>query len=97
MPIYEYQCETCGIRFERWQSITDDPLKMCPECAGPVHRLIQPVGIIFKGSGFYVTDHRKSTSPSSTKHPSKETPDSEKKASPTNGDTDEPKRNEAAE
>jgi putative FmdB family regulatory protein len=58
MPLYDYECETCGIRFERKQRITDQPLKLCPECSGPVHRLIQPVGIIFKGSGFYCTDHR---------------------------------------
>jgi putative FmdB family regulatory protein len=58
MPLYDYECETCGIRFERKQRITDQPLRFCPECSGPVHRLIQPVGIIFKGSGFYCTDHR---------------------------------------
>jgi len=44
--------------FERRQSITDEPLHDCPECEGHVHRVIQPVGVIFKGSGFYVTDNR---------------------------------------
>lgn len=58
MPLYEYECETCGIRFERKQRMTDAPLCTCPECSGPVHRIIQPVGIVFKGSGFYCTDHR---------------------------------------
>ncbi len=58
MPIYEYECDACGIRFERVQRITEDPLKTCPDCGGHVHRVLQPVGIIFKGSGFYVTDHR---------------------------------------
>lgn len=62
MPTYEYACETCGIRFERWQRITDDALKTCPECEGPVHRVPYPVGIVFKGSGFYCTDHRSSSS-----------------------------------
>ncbi len=66
MPIYEYECDTCGIRFERVQRITDEPLATCPECDGHVHRVLQPVGIIFKGSGFYVTDHR---APSSTAVP----------------------------
>lgn len=61
MPIYEYECDVCGIRFERLQRITEDPLKACPECTGHVHRVLQPVGIIFKGSGFYVTDHRASS------------------------------------
>ncbi|RLC57215.1 MAG: zinc ribbon domain-containing protein [Chloroflexota bacterium] len=58
MPIYVYQCDTCGMTFERRQSITDEPLHDCPECEGHVHRVIQPVGVIFKGSGFYVTDNR---------------------------------------
>jgi putative FmdB family regulatory protein len=58
MPLYEYQCDACGVRFERVQRVTDDPARVCPECGGQVHRLFQPVGIIFKGSGFYVTDNR---------------------------------------
>jgi putative FmdB family regulatory protein len=58
MPIYEYECQTCGHRFERMQHFTDEPEKVCPSCAGPVQRVIQPVGIIFKGSGFYITDNR---------------------------------------
>ena len=65
MPIYEYQCDTCGLRFERRQHMNDKPLKDCPECDGHVHRVVQPVGVIFKGSGFYITDSRhKSTLPS---------------------------------
>ena len=64
VPIYEYQCDTCGLRFERRQRMSDEPLKDCPECDGHVHRVIQPVGVIFKGSGFYITDSRhKSTLP----------------------------------
>lgn len=70
MPIYEYECDGCGIRFERVQRITDDPLKTCPDCGGHVHRVLQPVGIIFKGSGFYVTDHR-ATSPTAVPGESK--------------------------
>jgi len=62
MPIYEYQCKECGVRFERFQRFSEEPLKVCPECGGTVYRLLQPVGIIFKGSGFYVTDHRASSS-----------------------------------
>ena len=62
MPLYEYQCQECGLRFERRQTFSEDPVKTCPECAGPVVRLIQPAGIIFKGSGFYVTDHRSKSS-----------------------------------
>jgi len=58
MPLYEYQCQECGLRFERRQHFNDKPVTVCPDCQGPVVRLIQPAGIIFKGSGFYVTDNR---------------------------------------
>ena len=74
MPLYEYQCQACGVRFERRQHINDEPVKVCPECGGEVHRLIQPVGIIFKGSGFYVTDNRAKSStavPGNAKKPPK--------------------------
>ena len=66
MPLYEYQCDECGVRFERVQSFHDAPLEECPECNGHVHRLIGPVGVVFKGPGFYVTDAKKKAS-SSTK------------------------------
>lgn len=61
MPIYAYRCENCGVQFERQQSFSDDPLLDCPECEEPaLRKLIQPVGVVFKGSGFYVTDNRSS-------------------------------------
>ncbi|MFQ5459372.1 MAG: FmdB family zinc ribbon protein [Anaerolineae bacterium] len=59
MPMYQYACDTCGLDFERAQSFHDDPLTECPECGGPVRRVIAPVGIIFKGSGWYITDSRR--------------------------------------
>ena len=62
MPIYVYQCDTCGLTFEHRQRMADDPLVDCPECDGRLHRVIQPVGIVFKGSGFYVTDNRSKSS-----------------------------------
>jgi len=59
MPTYEYACNDCGHRFERFQSITEEPVETCPECNGSVKRLISGgAGIIFKGSGFYITDYR---------------------------------------
>ncbi|MBU0573433.1 MAG: FmdB family zinc ribbon protein [Candidatus Margulisiibacteriota bacterium] len=64
MPLYEYKCKDCGHVFEIKQSIKEDPLRFCPECKGDIERLISPAGIIFKGSGFYVTDSRKKTAPS---------------------------------
>lgn len=57
MPIYEYECKSCGVRFERKQSMSDEPVSICPECGGPVRKLFFPAGIIFKGSGFYKTDN----------------------------------------
>jgi putative FmdB family regulatory protein len=59
MPLYEYQCQPHHHRFEARQGINDEPLQTCPECGGPVRRVIHPVGIVFKGSGFYATDSRK--------------------------------------
>ncbi len=59
MPVYTYRCENCGIQFERHQSFTDAPLKTCPECRKKaIKKVITPTRIIFKGSGFYATDHK---------------------------------------
>lgn len=59
MPVYAYRCESCGVQFERHQSFNDSPLKRCPECnKNSLHKVIGPVGIVFKGSGFYATDNR---------------------------------------
>lgn len=60
MPMYDYQCDQCGYRFEARQSFHDDPLTECPKCSGAIHRVIHSAGIIFKGSGWFVTDNRKS-------------------------------------
>lgn len=63
MPTYEYECIECSHRFEAFQKITEKPLNDCPECAGRVRRLISSgCGLIFKGSGFYITDYKKSSS-----------------------------------
>lgn len=59
MPTYDYQCSKCGDVFEAFQRMTDAPLEACPQCGGPVKRLIGPgAGFIFRGSGFYITDYR---------------------------------------
>jgi putative FmdB family regulatory protein len=59
MPVYAYRCDSCGIQFERQQSFHDAPLKTCPECRQKsVKRIITPAKVIFKGSGFYATDHK---------------------------------------
>jgi len=60
MPTYEYECKSCSHNFEAFQSMSDQPLKDCPECGKEVRRLIfGGAGVIFKGSGFYVTDKSK--------------------------------------
>ncbi len=61
MPRYDYACHECGHRFEAVHSITDDPLSVCPECGGALRRVIGPVGVAFKGSGFYRTDSRQAS------------------------------------
>jgi len=59
MPTYVYECERCGHRFEVLQGITEQPRQRCPECRGKVRRLLTPGGgLIFRGSGFYVTDYK---------------------------------------
>lgn len=63
MPTYEYECKSCGKTFEAFQSMSDAPLSSCPACGKSVRRLIGGgTGIIFKGSGFYVNDSKKSCS-----------------------------------
>ncbi|MDR0289683.1 MAG: zinc ribbon domain-containing protein [Treponema sp.] len=80
MPTYEYECKECGHSFEVFQSMSDEPLKVCTKCGSEVRRLIcGGAGVIFKGSGFYVTDKAsgkdsgKSKAPSSAKPKTAET------------------------
>ncbi len=58
MPIYTYECAECGVRFDARQKFSDDPITECPECGGHTHRVPQPVGIVFKGGGWYAKDSR---------------------------------------
>ena len=83
MPTYEYQCTKCGHTFEALQGIRDAPLSTCPECRGPVKRLISAgLGVIFKGSGFYTTDYKRSSSLSGNGSSSSKTPSAEGKEKP---------------
>ena len=78
MPIYTYRCESCGVQFERHQFFHDAPLKTCPECRKKtLKKVITPTKVIFKGSGFYATDHR---SPSGDQSPSGDKPSSGSKS-----------------
>ena len=62
MPTYQYACTECGHSFEQFQSFSEDALTVCPECDGRLRKLFNAVGVVFKGSGFYRTDSRSSTS-----------------------------------
>jgi putative FmdB family regulatory protein len=87
MPIYTYRCENCGVQFDRRQKFSDDPLTVCPECQEEsLRKVYLPVGIVFKGSGFYSTDNH-SPSGKDMRHPeessgldSKDSADKEKPA-----------------
>jgi len=96
MPTYTYQCDNCGVRFERHQKFSEKPLIHCPECSKKTLRKIYtPVGIVFKGSGFYATDHR-SPSGGSRKNGS-EKDDSESKPKKVKEKTEEKESKEKTE
>jgi len=76
MPHYDYKCQDCGYVFEVFQKMTDAVLTECPKCKGSVKRMIGPgSGLIFKGSGFYITDYKRKSSPDSSSYK----PESKKK------------------
>ncbi len=80
MPVYTYRCENCGVQFEQHQKFSDTPLTVCPECGKKkIRKVYTAVGVVFKGSGFYSTDHK---SPSGMKYGTK----SEEKAESTSGE-----------
>ena len=73
MPIYEYECKQCHHVFERFQRFSDAPVTECPECTGTVRKVLQPVGIVFKGSGWYKNDSRPSSSDNGSSKPASST------------------------
>jgi putative FmdB family regulatory protein len=81
MPVYTYRCEACGVQFEKHQSFHEEPLKTCPECRKKkLKKVITPTKVIFKGSGFYATDHK---SPSGSEKRSNKSDKTETKTSET--------------
>jgi putative FmdB family regulatory protein len=83
MPTYEYECKECKHRFEEFHKITDNPLAICPKCGGSLRRLITGgIGLIFKGSGFYVTDYKKSSLPAKREEKGKQLQKSVEKPKP---------------
>lgn len=89
MPIYEYQCTACDHSFEQRQGFDADPICACPQCENQARRLFQPAPIIFKGSGFYVTDYN-GKSPSATHSSSEEGSNTESNGTATPASTSEP-------
>lgn len=90
MPTYAYRCGSCGVQFDRHQKFSDQALTKCPECGEKsLRKLFQPVGIVFKGSGFYATDHRSPSGASTTSGSDKaeSASKSEKPAEPPKKDT----------
>ena len=97
MPLYEYQCDACGRRFEKIQKFSDAPLEVCALCGkGPIHKLMSSPAIQFKGSGWYITDYAKkgsaaagetsSSSSSSESKPAEKTESKPAETKPTTTD-----------
>jgi len=84
MPLYEYECEKCGKRFEKIEKVTAPHVQKCPKCGGKAERLLAPPAIQFKGSGWYVTDYgSKSSKPAEAdKAETKEAADSKEGKKP---------------
>lgn len=83
MPTYVYRCDDCGHQFELFQRMSDDPIDTCPECGSKVRRVIHPVGVVFKGSGWYINDSRAKNSASGAS--SDDTAASKKSGEPAKG------------
>ncbi len=91
MPIYEYKCEQCSLRFELRRSFDGKSEATCPQCGGNARRIFSPVPIIFKGPGFYITDSREeSTAKAKTGPSSGETKEGGAKETPSSNETGAP-------
>jgi putative FmdB family regulatory protein len=84
MPLYEYECDACGQRFEKIQKFSDPPLEVCAKCGkGPIHKLLSSPAIQFKGSGWYITDYAKKSSSDSGAKPASAGSDSSSESKKT--------------
>ncbi len=91
MPTYVYGCDACGHQFEKFQKFSDEPVRVCPECGNVVRRIVQPAGIVFKGSGWHITDYKRggngaSNGEESTNGEAKKTTDAKTDAAPASTD-----------
>jgi putative FmdB family regulatory protein len=87
VPTYAYRCSTCAHEFDIFQKFSEDPLKVCPECGGETRRVFQPVGIVFKGSGWYINDSRQAAERSDPKPSGDAKPSSDAKPGESKGDS----------
>jgi len=95
MPIYTFRCENCGVQFDRRLRFSDDPLKVCPECdEAALRKVYLPVGIVFKGSGFYSTDNRTGKGKGRSASKSSESDSSSSSEKSASKDTDTKKKAE---
>jgi putative FmdB family regulatory protein len=96
MPTYEYACSKCGEHLEVVQSFRDKPLQRCPKCRGRLRKVFAPVGIVFKGSGFYKTDSRDSKKAKAGSTTSEKTSSDSESSSASSGASSEPAKTAAA-
>jgi putative FmdB family regulatory protein len=87
MPTYQYVCTECGEPLEVVQKFSDEPLTVCPACQGRLRKVFSPVGVVFKGSGFYKTDSRSTSATSAAKSDSKSDSKSSESKTETKSDT----------
>jgi putative FmdB family regulatory protein len=97
MPLYEYQCDACGRRFELIRKFSDPPLESCPTCGGAVHKLMSTPAFQFKGSGWYITDYAKKTGPSEGDESKAAAAGTETPAAEAGGKTEKPKQSEKSD
>ena len=98
MPTYEYACSECAARLEVVQRFTDEALTVCPTCGGRLRKVFSPVGVVFKGSGFYRTDSRPAkTSETAAKSDSKPAESKPSESKPASGSDSKPSKSGASD
>lgn len=97
MPTYQYACRECGQQVEAVQKFSDDPLTVCDNCGGSLRKVFSPVGIVFKGSGFYRTDSRNGSSAPSSTAPAKASDDATKSSDKPAASGDKPAEKKSSE
>ncbi len=96
MPLYEYQCKKCKHRFEKIQKFSDPPVRKCPECGGPVEKLLHAPAVQFKGTGWYVTDYAgKKDSSSEVSHSKSDSSEKKEPKSAAKEKDHKPKKSES--